>query len=250
MEPQALVVSLVCLSLSRVCWLSLDLVSSRLRADTRPPVTDAFVNAIPVLRRVEGCKLAPSLSPAQVSRCTSVNDRLAHVFAQHYLGFSQRAGPPGPRPKPFAIKYHVSPDRSYPPTLARRAPTVSASRRPTLTKRPSGLESRYAPHRKDRFSPRRLPLSKPRKARKLRTPLHPDPQPPRNSSRRVSIGGTTTISLGPRGWEKTPPLLVLAHRSMIRSQLTLDRDDSTYSHPSRNWISRGGGRLLVNVPRL
>ncbi len=123
MEPRALVVSVVCLSLARVIWFALDLVSSRLRADPRPPASNAFVHPIPVVRKVEGCKLAPSLSPTQSSRCTSVNDRLAHVFAHHYLGLSQRASPSGSRPKPFALKYRVFPDRSYPPTLARRAST-------------------------------------------------------------------------------------------------------------------------------
>ncbi len=64
MEPQALVVSLVCLFFARVFWLSRDLVLLQLSLDTRSPTTEAFV-----CRRDDGCKLAPSLSPAQRRQC-------------------------------------------------------------------------------------------------------------------------------------------------------------------------------------
>ncbi len=194
MEPRALVVSLVCLSLARVFWLSFELASSRLKAETWPPATKSIVNAVPVPRIKEACKFAPSLSPNQEAQCKSVNDRLAHVFAHHYLGLSQHTGPPGLCPKPFETKRRIYSDRSYPPTLARRAPIASATRRPAIS--PS----------KEKFAPRKLPLSKPRKARKLRTSVHANPAPTRGSPRRVSMGGKTTTPRGLRGWETTPPL--------------------------------------------
>ena len=117
-EPRALVVSLVCLSLARVCWLSFEPISARLKADVLPRPTKTIVNAIPVPRRTEVCKFAPSLPPALRTQFKSDNERLAQVFAHHHLGFcfaqAQCAGPPDPRTKPCAPhRFRVYPDRSY-----------------------------------------------------------------------------------------------------------------------------------------